>query len=82
MDDIFLIFDSKNFTDSASVHDDIRTAIILAFVKFLHDFLKDTRVRFTYELENSGFIPFLGCSISRTNYSCSVSVFRKKTHSN
>ncbi len=82
VDDIFLIFDSKNFTDSVSVHDDIRTAIIVSFVKFLHDFLKDTRVRFTYELEKRGFISFLDCLISRSNYSCSVSVYRKKTHSN
>ncbi len=77
VDDILLVFDSSKLPINTT-----KTFIVESFVRYLHDFLKDTRIRFTYELEVDGRIPFLDCYIKRTDGYCNLSVFRKTTHSN
>ena len=69
IDDIILIFDGS----VEKLHE---------FLEFVHSQLSNTKIRFTYELEVEGVIPFLDISITRKPDSLCFTVFRKPTHSN
>ncbi len=77
VDDILLIFDSSKFPLGTT-----KSAIVEGFIAYLHDYLKDTKLRFTYEIEVRNCISFLDMLIRRSLGYCNLSVYRKATHSN
>lgn len=82
VDDILLIFDLKRFNRSARQCKDSYKGLVREFLDYVHEFLKDTRIVFTSELEVNRNLPFLDCNINRTDYYCDISVYRKPTNSN
>ncbi len=62
VDDIFLVFDKSLFPEDFSKED-----IVREFVDFLHSHYRNTKIRFTFEIESENSLAFLDILVTRVS---------------